>query len=258
MGGRQRVSIATVAVSALVAVIMGTGSAVFANHQFPDVATGSFFHESVSAMYDAGCYSGIDGQFKPKDNPTRGQFAYWLYNCSSRSGTSASGFFVALGPAGGDPQALLPGPVAVTSGGLDDRGAFASLDLTSAAFSASCDNCEYTVALLAGETVIGVFYLETSLAAAAGPGADDDDNGSVLASGVVYGNAEFSAVVRISDPDATGGNASFSTQLQVITTPLDLAGLGGGLPPAPMASAAIEMDGGGSFVPLTPLPVTKG
>jgi hypothetical protein len=58
---------------------------VWADHQFNDVPDPSFFHESVTAIGDAGCALGFPGGgFQPNANATRGQFAFWLNNCGGR------------------------------------------------------------------------------------------------------------------------------------------------------------------------------
>jgi hypothetical protein len=75
-----------------------------ANHRFPDVATGTFFHESSGAIFDAGCADGYsDGTFRPKTNANRGQFGYWTHNCASRATHAstlpgATGIPFTLGP----------------------------------------------------------------------------------------------------------------------------------------------------------------
>jgi hypothetical protein len=63
---------------------VGVGAG-WANHEFTDVPDPSFFHESVTAIGDAGCALGFpDGRFQPNVGATRGQFAFWLNNCGGR------------------------------------------------------------------------------------------------------------------------------------------------------------------------------
>lgn len=74
-----------IAVVAMVAALVGGSAVAWADHQWSDVPTGSFFHESIGAITDAGCAVGYsDGTFRPDGNATRGQFAYWLNNCGGR------------------------------------------------------------------------------------------------------------------------------------------------------------------------------
>jgi hypothetical protein len=77
-----------VATSALTAA----ATTAIANHQFSDVATSSFFHEEIAAIFDAGCASGFkDGTFGPADPTTRGQFTFWLNNCGGRVAFASDG-----------------------------------------------------------------------------------------------------------------------------------------------------------------------
>jgi hypothetical protein len=85
---RRRTAVLGVAVFAAFA-LMATVAFVRtadADHRFDDIASGTFFHESTGAIFDAGCADGfIDGSFRPKDSATRGQFSYWMSNCASRA-----------------------------------------------------------------------------------------------------------------------------------------------------------------------------
>lgn len=66
------------------AFAVGVGAS-WADHQFSDVRDPSFFHESITAIADAGCALGFsDGRFQPNASATRGQFAFWLHNCGGR------------------------------------------------------------------------------------------------------------------------------------------------------------------------------
>ena len=74
--------VATVVATSMVTAIATTA---LANHQFSDVATGSFFHDEIAAIFDAGCAGGFaDSTFRPNSATTRGQFTYWLNNCGGR------------------------------------------------------------------------------------------------------------------------------------------------------------------------------
>jgi hypothetical protein len=74
-----------IAVVALVAALVGGAAVAWADHQWSDVPTGSFFHDSIGAITDAGCAVGYgDGTFQPDRATTRGQFTYWLNNCGGR------------------------------------------------------------------------------------------------------------------------------------------------------------------------------
>ena len=64
----------------------GVGGVAYANH-FSDVPGTHFFHPEVAAIAGAGCATGFnDGTFRPGDNTTRGQFAFWFNNCAPRVG----------------------------------------------------------------------------------------------------------------------------------------------------------------------------
>lgn len=70
---------------AVVALLASTVTVVLAD-QFTDVNPGNFFAPSIDDITDAGCAGGYpDGTFKPKENPTREQFALWTSNCFGRS-----------------------------------------------------------------------------------------------------------------------------------------------------------------------------
>jgi hypothetical protein len=66
----------------------GIGGVAYASHQFNDVSSGSFFHEEIAAIVDAGCATGFGNEFRPADNATRGQFSFWLNNCGGRVAAS--------------------------------------------------------------------------------------------------------------------------------------------------------------------------
>lgn len=70
---------------AVVALLASTVTVVLAD-SFSDVPSGNFFAPSIDDITDAGCAGGYpNGTFKPKENPTREQFALWAGNCFSRS-----------------------------------------------------------------------------------------------------------------------------------------------------------------------------
>lgn len=74
-----------IAVVAMVAALVGGSAVAWADHQWGDVPTGSFFHDSIGAITDAGCAVGYaDSTFRPKAEANRGQFAYWMNNCGGR------------------------------------------------------------------------------------------------------------------------------------------------------------------------------
>lgn len=68
--------------AALLAQFIGPSSA---NHEFPDVATGSPFHDEVSWLVEEGIATGFpNGNFNPKDPVNRQQAAFWLSNFDDR------------------------------------------------------------------------------------------------------------------------------------------------------------------------------
>jgi hypothetical protein len=104
----------------LVTAILGgvLGGLALASHQFPDVATGSAFHDDINDFVDAGCATGFpDGTYHPQEAVKRQQMARFVHACAGRvqhrqgaSGvltTSATNFFNmdltpgALGDGGG-------------------------------------------------------------------------------------------------------------------------------------------------------------
>jgi hypothetical protein len=254
---RSRPSFATVAASGLVALILGAGSAAFANHTFPDVPNNHQFHGQIGAMYDAGCYTGFpNGEFRPRDPANRGQFAFWLHNCSPRV-ASTDDFFTELTEADG---AQVLGDAPVVNGAQGGNGVFANLQANVSVFSSDCDQCEIAATIVfAGETpqpVSRTVFLETVLAAAAGSFGDDDDAASVGSTVILDGFEPFPFAVEVAvdDPLATGGSVEVDIDLTVSTYPLDGLGNGAGQPPAPGPEVSTEH---GSIRLLRPLPDGK-
>jgi hypothetical protein len=86
MRGMNRRNVLLAFAIGIVGALVGGGAVAWANHQFTDVPTSHAFHEQIGSVVDAGCATGFnDGTFRPGDNPTRGQFAYWLNNCGGRA-----------------------------------------------------------------------------------------------------------------------------------------------------------------------------
>jgi hypothetical protein len=68
-----------VVVAATIALVALSATIVLANHDFPDVATGAYYHSSVSWLVDRGVTSGCGGgKYCPNNNVTRGQMAVFL------------------------------------------------------------------------------------------------------------------------------------------------------------------------------------
>ena len=62
-----------------VALLAIPASYVWGSHLFPDVSSSAFYHDSVSAIFNAGVSSGFpDGTYKPNSAVTRGQMAVFL------------------------------------------------------------------------------------------------------------------------------------------------------------------------------------
>jgi hypothetical protein len=69
---------AAVATTSLVLTLTGRAEA---NHRFSDIANGTFFHAPTAWLADNGIADGFgDGTFRPNNNITRGQAAYWFRN----------------------------------------------------------------------------------------------------------------------------------------------------------------------------------
>jgi hypothetical protein len=79
-------SLALVAFVALVTGGLGAFAGVaVANHQWSDVPTGNFFHESIDNFTAAGCASGYpDGTFHPTEPVLRQQMARFVNSCGGR------------------------------------------------------------------------------------------------------------------------------------------------------------------------------
>ena len=88
--GSRVVSFRLAAATALVAALVASVSTVtLASHQFDDARDGTFFHEAIGNIVAAGCAVGFnDDTFRPANNTTRGQFAFWMSNCGGRVGHS--------------------------------------------------------------------------------------------------------------------------------------------------------------------------
>lgn len=73
-----------VPIALALAAVAGAGGA-WAAHQFDDVPDGFFFHEAIGNIVAGGCATGFgDDTFRPADNASRGQFAFWMNNCGGR------------------------------------------------------------------------------------------------------------------------------------------------------------------------------
>ena len=81
-------ALTAVATTSLVLTLTGRADA---SHKFNDIATGTFFHEPTAWLADNGIADGFPGgSFKPNDNITRGQAAYWFNNYNSTISTHSS------------------------------------------------------------------------------------------------------------------------------------------------------------------------
>jgi hypothetical protein len=254
----SRPSLVTVAISAAVALVVGSVSAAFANHVFPDVPNSHQFHGQIGAMYDAGCYTGFpNGEFRPRDPANRGQFAFWLHNCSPRV-ASTEDFFSGL-TAGHDPQVL--GDAPIINGAQAGNGVFANLQANISVFSSDCDECEIAATIVfvggAPQPVSRTVFLETVLAAAGGSFGEDDDAASVGNTVILDGPGPFpfAVEVEVDDPLATEGSVEVDIDLTVSTFPLDGLGNGAGQPPAPGPEVSTEH---GTIRLLRPLPDGRG
>jgi hypothetical protein len=81
----MRRHILIVAVVSMVGALVGGAGVAIAAHQFDDVGDSNFFHGAIGQIVEAGCATGFpDDTFRPSNGATRGQFAFWTTNCSSR------------------------------------------------------------------------------------------------------------------------------------------------------------------------------
>jgi hypothetical protein len=81
-----RLHLALTTVLALAVAGLSTGVIpAGANHQFPDVPTGSAFHDAVDNFTNAGCATGFpDGTYRPTDPVNRQQMARFMNACGGR------------------------------------------------------------------------------------------------------------------------------------------------------------------------------
>jgi len=84
MSSSFRRRLVAVPIALVLAAVAGAGGA-WASHQFDDSADGSFFHDSIGDIVAGGCATGYpNNTFRENENPTRGQFAFWVSNCGGR------------------------------------------------------------------------------------------------------------------------------------------------------------------------------
>lgn len=230
---RSRPHLVTVAASAAVALVVGSVSAAFANHVFPDVSNSHNFHSQIGDMYDAGCYTGFpDGSFRPRDPANRAQFAFWLHNCSPRGDADADTIDIT---AADGPQ--LVGSVAMTNGAQNGSGVFVTVQTNVSTFSDTCDRCEISAQIVTDEVAPQALsrptFLESVLTSAAGSFGEDDDAASVGTTFILDGPGPLPLAVEVAidDPDATGGTVTVLMDLSVRSFVLDGAGNGAGPPP---------------------------
>jgi hypothetical protein len=82
---RLHVAVTTALALAVTGLAIGWIGPAGANHQFPDVATGSAFHDAISDFVDAGCATGFpNGTYHPTDPVNRQQIARMFSACGGR------------------------------------------------------------------------------------------------------------------------------------------------------------------------------
>lgn len=73
---RTRLLVLVAVTASLLAI---PASYVWGSHTFPDVSSSAFYHDSVTAVFNAGVTSGFpDGTYRPNNPVTRGQMAVFL------------------------------------------------------------------------------------------------------------------------------------------------------------------------------------
>ncbi|MEL7207724.1 MAG: S-layer homology domain-containing protein [Actinomycetota bacterium] len=120
-------------IAVLAVFAAGAGGVAYASHQFPDSTDGTFFHEAIGAIGEAGCAAGFaDGTFKEGNPTTRGQFAFWTNNCGGRvahdSGTTVHP----------DDNARTPAATSLTAGATANGAGFLFMQVNVRGFSGSC------------------------------------------------------------------------------------------------------------------------
>jgi hypothetical protein len=90
-----------------------------ANHQFPDLATSSPFHEAVDNFANAGCATGFpDGNYRPTEPVNRQQVARMINACGGRVDFDSLGPFTFTPTTSGLPMTASITPGAQRGGGL--------------------------------------------------------------------------------------------------------------------------------------------
>lgn len=117
---RRRFLVLVAVTTALLAI---PATYVWGSHIFPDVSSSAYYHDSVTAVFNAGVTSGFpDGKYHPNDPVTRGQMAVFLDKLGGLS----------LGP-GGQPHPVVD---ALSVQGTQSYRFFQNVSLTGAGATA--------------------------------------------------------------------------------------------------------------------------
>jgi hypothetical protein len=215
--------IGLLAVVAATSAVTATATTALANHQFNDVPTGSFFHDEIAAIFDAGCASGFEGgEFRPGDPTTRGQFTFWLNNCGGRVALGNNGMKVLATNA----EQIL-GTAEMTAGALPSGGGFVVALASAQASTSDCavsPPCVIEFRLKKNAAIVETFSLALT--------EQSPDSGSMQAVFPVGGGSDTTVQL------AAAGNLGTNTVLAdgsvtLLYVPFAGDGTGGGQEDAP-------------------------
>jgi hypothetical protein len=121
--------LALLATCVTLSVLASTASVAFANHTFPDVSTGSPFHDEIANIVGAGVATGFpNNTYRPTDAVNRQQMAAFI----NRSGGRA-GFCQENGQAALSNTPVLLCEIEMTAGATQNGGGFVVLNASVAA-----------------------------------------------------------------------------------------------------------------------------
>ena len=144
MNTRPPTRLTTIALTAIIAVLLAAPTAVWAAHQFTDVPNSHTFHNAIGWMKDnnitVGCNPPANTQYCPEDNVTRGQMAAFMkrlaenqvVDAASVNGVTVSRFFLQAAPNTTNQEIGTFGPITLygTCNGVGEPDLRASWDET--------------------------------------------------------------------------------------------------------------------------------
>jgi hypothetical protein len=219
-------AVLTVTVAGLVTGLIPAG----ANHQFPDVATSSAFHDDIDDFVNAGCATGFpNGTYQPTSAVNRQQIARFVNACGGR---------VAFDKTGSAPQLVAGQPVDVaeaelTAGALGGGGfvvAIANARVTAASQNGSDYPCEANFRLFQTGGVTEISQQAATLDLDGPVVGATDDTGAVTELIAVEAGATVTVTLRGTKSSNPACNASILGfgDLVLLYVPFDGNGDGGG------------------------------